>query len=69
VADTPPAGTRTVGELLEAAAARRAEREARAAVRATAAAERRGQLLAQQRELRLEAVAADEENVCARWPR
>jgi hypothetical protein len=61
-ADTPAVGTRTVGELLEAASARRTEREGRAAARAAAEAERSERMHAEARALRLQALAADEEN-------
>ncbi|MEV6621432.1 hypothetical protein AB0M83_18815 [Amycolatopsis sp. NPDC051106] len=61
-ASKPAAGTRTVGELLEAASAVRTEREGVATARAAAEALLRDRTRAEARESRLEALAADEEN-------
>ncbi|MEU8635149.1 hypothetical protein AB0C38_23465 [Amycolatopsis sp. NPDC048633] len=61
-ADIPAAGTRTVGELLQAATTKRTEREGVATARAAAEALLKERARAEARELRLEALAADEEN-------
>ncbi|MEV6644614.1 hypothetical protein [Amycolatopsis sp. NPDC051371] len=61
-AAAPAADTRTVGELLEAASARRTEREGVATARAAAEALLRDRTRAEVRELRLAALAADEES-------
>ncbi len=61
-AAAPTTGTRTVGELLEAASARRTEREGVATARAAAEALLRDRTRTEARELRLEALAADVEN-------